>query len=384
MKNNSFRLAALIICFTFVLSVCGCVKRAESDNGYDTMGNALLYTNKLASSFYGDGVLYFKSSSFYRSFIDYYVVNDNEYGTLCARPECTHNSASCDGYAAGVKSAQLTMYGGRLYYMVQQPDTGEFQLVSRTPGGRDLKVHLKYDQTTFSGIGVKLAAICDGTLYMCGDAVEVRNGKGMKNAVLYSQRLDGGEPELLFEKEFEYPPLVKRVGNTVWFALSGKGELKLYSFDMETRELTEEITYPSERVFTEMLIVPEGFLFVDENSVWLFDTESRNLKERISFSRPEDSIFAVSDGAVFLLTDQTHYRCVDWSGKQLAEGRIAGGDGFELKESIKTPIGCIDGKIFFLAATLMSEAEPHVYFISYDPNTDEFSLIYSSKLRMDG
>ncbi|MBQ1892496.1 MAG: hypothetical protein II155_00165, partial [Clostridia bacterium] len=71
MKNNSFRLAALIICFAFVLSVCGCVKRAESDNGYDTMGNALLYTNKLASSFYGDGVLYFKSSSFYRSFIDY-------------------------------------------------------------------------------------------------------------------------------------------------------------------------------------------------------------------------------------------------------------------------------------------------------------------------
>ena len=373
----------LLLSLFLILSVCGCGKEAESNDEYDTDGNSLLFTSGLVNSLYFDGALYFKSSSFYRSFIDYYVPADNEYGTLCARPECMHDSDSCDGYVIGMKSTQLMMYGGRLYFIDQNPSAGNWQLVSQSPGGRDRRTHLKFDQEFFMGVGVKLSAIYDGTLYMFGNSTGVDDGKSINRAVLYSQSLDGGELETLFEQDLEQPLLVKRVGNTVWFALSRPGELALYSFDLESGELAERFNGAQEQEFSEMFVEGENFLFLSYGSVWELDTSDRTMKERIAFSEPNEHIFMLSRNAVFLLTDQTHYRCVDYSGRLLGEGQIADKEGFALGESMKTPVGCIDGKLYFLAATVFTTPEPYIYFLSYDPAADSFAVIRSGKMQMN-
>ena len=369
MKLRIVKALSFLLCAALLSGVCGCEKNHGQEE-HDTTSsdeNAYIRTYCGQTAVYHNGMLYYIFPTT-RS-LRYLVVGENEGGPLCPKPECTHDSSECGAMIASLSgNPHLMLHNGRLFWTEQC--YGGWQLVSMTPGESDSRIEAKYELQFFNGAAF-YSAFCGDMLYYFGDRDTVKSGRALKRLEVYRHKINDGEPELLYGSD-EEPDTVLRVkvhGESVYLARVNDSSLKLLVLDMESGEVSTLYSGDAPEGFSELVVEGDRIVFQGYYSIAelnLLDGEWTEL------FRTDRSISAASDKYVFVVTDKTHYRCVEIGGDVAAEGVIAAED-FEYEDFSKQSLGCIDGKMYFYFKT--EGAAARYFLVTYDPETDVFEVV---------
>ena len=169
-------------------------------------------------------------------------------GPLCGKPECLHNSSSCNAYIARWTDG-LSVYDGKLYWvdsrstiMRMNLDGTDRETVDQLAGGSF--AHVKQDPTVF---------FHRGYVYMIGtDHNVVVNGEAKNMASIRAQSLDGKESFSILERTLDCRGsfcMAKAVGNDLYIMLyafdyadpqdfgSYYRTVELYRWDSRTRQV---------------------------------------------------------------------------------------------------------------------------------------------------
>ncbi len=172
---------------------------------------------------------------------------------LCGKPECMHDSRSCNAYFGRIERLQL--YDGYLYVIA---DDSVFRVLP--DGTKRESVTVLSREASDAAETDSFYQIHRGYLYVCGSKWAVENGKDVHYASVTAHALDGSEEFRLFEKKYEEGAMprvnVRFCGNDVYIMAWHTGDTStgtdavcyadFYRWDAETR-LGEALftgTYP--------------------------------------------------------------------------------------------------------------------------------------------
>ena len=374
MKKHSKTALSVCLCLILLIAFCGCVDKGEKearDREETLEENALMCTRFGQNGVYHDGVLYFVFPTVQTLY--YSVLDDGENGPLCSKAECTHDSDDCSARLHSITDPHLMLYNGRLFFTDQDHDG--WTLVSVTPGSADRRSHAAFAFEAFAGMYGSFSATYNDTLYFCGSREGVAGGEPFKQIEIYSQSLSGGNMELLYDTQALANThfVVKEHGRTICFAQSGKDSLILNAFDMADRSVETLYDGTAPDIYNEMIIDDDRIVFQGFNSIAELDLTNGEWKE---LYRTEQDISVFSGKYVLIFTGMTSYRCDGLDGRTIAEGTVSA-EGFDSMMYEKTPIGCIDEKMFIFAHAMDGHSES--FLLSYDPETDLFEVVCTTK-----
>ncbi|MBR6429434.1 MAG: hypothetical protein IKS43_07250 [Clostridia bacterium] len=371
MKNSFVKTLSACLCLVMLLPICGC-RNEETEALWDeakyVRENARLNAVGVVDAVAYDGIIYYYVGGPY---LYYAAVDGSEAGPLCSKPECTHDSPSCGAHTNIILNAQLMMYNGRLYWL--EGDAGNYKLVSAVPGSNDRRVEQRYEPSFWRSHMGCYSTISNGMLYLAGTGLEIHDGEPKESAFIYVQDLGSGEMELVFCQsmdELYMETFVRRQGDTIYLALSGEA-VKVLAFDMKTREVSETAEFDCNGTYYDSMTVEEDrIVFTGYESIGVLDLETGSLKEVFR----GEGIFLLNDKAVLSVYDMTHCGCCDYDGNLIGEWCFADA-GLTFPESTKYPLGCVDGKLFFLAEPDTGD-DPNIgYLISCVPEENRFEVV---------
>ncbi|MBR6429429.1 MAG: hypothetical protein IKS43_07225 [Clostridia bacterium] len=368
MKNSFVKTLAVCLCLVMLLPICGC-RNEETEALWDeakyVRENARLNAAGAMDAVVYDGIIYYYVGGPY---LYYAAVDGSEAGPLCSKPECTHDSPSCGAYANIVLNAQLMMYNGRLYWL--EGDAGNYKLVSAVPGSSDRSVEQRYEAAFWGSHMGCYSTISNGMLYLAGKGLEIHDGEPKESAYIYVQDLGSGEMELVFDRDIDglcMNALVKRHGDTIYLAMTGE-DLRIIAFDMKTREVSEVAALNGVGEYFDMTAEDDRIVLRGDASIDELDPATGTLKK---LYRGESLLN--NDKAVLDVVDMTHLECFDLDNDLIGEWCFEDA-GLTFTESGKIPLGCVDGKLFFLAEPLSDD--PNVgYLISCVPEENRFEVV---------
>ena len=371
MKNSFLKTLAACLCLVMLLPICGC-RNEETEALWDeakyVRENARLNTICEKNTTVYDGIIYYYLGGRY---LYYAAVDGSEAGPLCSKPECTHDSPSCWAHTNIVLNAQLMMYNGRLYWL--EGDIGNYKLVSAVPGSNDRRVEQRYEPSFWRSHMGCYSTISNGMLYLAGIGLEIHDGEPKESAFIYVQDLESGEMELVFDRDIEgleMSALVKRYGDTIYLAMTGE-DLRIIAFDIKTREVTEVASFDGVGEFLNMVVDEGRIILAGPESIKALDLET-GVFEELFHSTDYPSLF--NDKAVLENVDMTHFRCCDYDHNLIGEWCLEDA-GLTFPESTKYPLGCVDGKLFFLAEPDTGDDPNLGYLISCVPEENRFEVV---------
>ena len=153
---------------------------------------------------------------------------------LCGRPECLHNSSTCNAYMTDASG--LRVYEGKLYW-VDGELNGSWDLMSMNLDGtgRSTVTSMRWARDTLHTTQSTHYVIHRGYAYVSGTTHEVIvNGERMSSVSICAQPLDGGEGFTVWNKLIDglgAMCAVKPVGNDLY--------IMLHYFDYVDRENVE-------------------------------------------------------------------------------------------------------------------------------------------------
>lgn len=369
MKNSFVKTLAVCLCLVMLLPICGC-RNEETEALWDeakyVRENARLNAAGAMDAVVYDGIIYYYVGGPY---LYYAAVDGSEAGPLCSKPECTHDSPSCGAYTNIVLNAHLMMYNGRLYWL--EGDAGNYKLVSAVPGSNDRRVEQRYEAAFWRSHMGCYSTISNGMLYLAGIGHEIHDGEPKESAFIYVQDLGSGEMELVFDRDIDglcMNALVKRHGDTIYLAMTGE-DLRIIAFDMKTREVSEVAALNGVGQYFDMTAEDDRIVLRGDASIDELDPATGTLKE---LYRGESLLN--NDKAVLDVVDMTHFECFDLDNDFIGEWCFEDA-GLTFPESTKFPLGCVDGKLFFLAEPDTGD-DPNIgYLISCVPEENRFEVV---------
>ncbi len=184
---------------------------------------------------------------------NYIMYTDKKTGAvmpLCGKPECTHDSSSCNANIGG-DALRLQMYDGALYCVMSgsvlrmEPDGTKRETVCTV----DWKIINLYTNDPF-------VQIHRGYLYYFGSTYDVENGEKVWTASVTACALDGSETFRVFEKKYSdedsaTPRVnVRFIGNDMYIMVThqkyneGFYYADLFKWDVKTRQVEALYTEP--------------------------------------------------------------------------------------------------------------------------------------------
>lgn len=218
-----------------------------------------------------DGALYFSHYGQSNGYIWYYDLETSQSGKLCAKPECTHDSAQCNAYS--VVAGNVNVYDGKLYWVGSCFGQAEACLQRLSLDGSDREVLRTYPDA--GGVGTTFR-LHRGYLY-CGRVInEVHDGQSSARIILTQEKIEGpgdNEPIVVYEKSVSglSTPQFQYVlsGNTLYLAVSGEEQpgsfsSAFYRYDIAARSLQcVEERKASEYVFVDMQLDSKGIYLIE-------------------------------------------------------------------------------------------------------------------------
>lgn len=151
---------------------------------------------------------------------------------LCGKPECLHDSSTCNAYVPGQIDG-LRVYEGKLYWisgstiMRMNLDGTDREIVGQTHRSKN-------------GLGNPIVVIHRGYVYFAGAEETIIDGEAKTTVKIYADALDGSESFTLFDRLGDYQGSncqLKPVGNDLYIVLSDSGLKDIYRWDSKNREV---------------------------------------------------------------------------------------------------------------------------------------------------
>ena len=369
MKNSFVKTLSVCLCLVMLLPICGC-RNEETEAFWDEAKyveeNKYLSATGFLDSVCYDGIIYYCLSGYL-----YYAATDgSEAGPLCSKPECTHRSSMCGAHTNVILKPHLMMYNGRLYWL--EGTMEGYRLVSAEPGSGERRIEQKYDSRFWLSRFNCHTTIHANTLFLCGIEANVEDGQAGEAAFIYAQDLESGEIEHIFESdmdEFGAGCIMKRNGNSIYLALILCDGVRIVELDLDTREVTEERFTDADSTYIDMTVEDDRFVFRKEFSLLSID-RATGKKTELFRGMP----FCANDEAVLCYKDMTRFECYDYDHNLIGEWCFEDA-GLTFPESTKYPLGCVDGKLFFLAEPDTGD-DPNIgYLISCVPEENRFEVV---------
>lgn len=279
MKRMRRRYLSLLMCSISLLLV-SCGKEEPKE------------TQICESQWYGnvclmeDGVLYKNPDTDRMEYFDYHT---KDYGPLCAKPNCSHNSKECESVFLGQKAYFIGRLEDRWYYHTADEELGGSFRFCDLDGGNDKKIG-EFPYIHDGSFGSRVLFYGNSCIFAAGkDYFEEETGEwtGTSSAI-YWYRLDTGEADILCpEKTYMRPA----------YAVYGEyGSCLIYTeYNGETYALKQKNLETGEEklLFEDKSI---GLVWLDGNLLACVSFKDTNSKiHEINLDTGEQSEFPVKE-----------------------------------------------------------------------------------------
>ena len=383
LPNKLFRRSAVLALLFALLFCIGCNTVTTPNGTSETYGNRLmLATNNTA--FYYDGILYWLKDTETISHKLYCIdVSTGEAMPLCGKPECSHDSVSCNAYIDS-DGRGLVVYGEKLYW-ISNFSPAMYLWCSDLDGGNRQKVMELDKETENLTSDSKFMGIYDGKLFRCGCGSLVNEGNPIKSMLLYSQPLQSGsEPTRLYYAENVLRVFSRMSGNKLYFAIirSDFG-LELCVCDMDSGEV--EVLYSdsnSEYDAQDLLAIDDRLILHGSGiAVYVYSITDGSLT---TIGKEGCEYDYVTDSKLYDIASRGYYRLYDMDGELISDGAIDP-PGFADGNYYTHYIGCVDDTMYFMFLVYpqsngqISLSPPQESIAAFNTETLEWSLVFDDR-----
>lgn len=363
------RFLHLFIIFLFVLNSFACSGKQQAEPGNNAVNGSQSpqtdrqaydpdtdFDNRFASiqmsMAESDELIFFRSMK--NKYTMYYDKAADDYGVLCAKPECLHNEQEenhdCTGYVGRGKVNSLSLYQGKLYYVAYYHADGSPTFTSLFRINPDASGKEKLlDLSIPEGYAPQEWLIHRGRLYMRCVQDRVINAMPIRTVALLSSPITESDIKVLYEYEINdtgatWSSYLRFIGDRVYLAFNFRTEdekyiTKVICCNADTGECTELLSDDS---LTEYLqgfwVKPDGTMYFlqygydPEAKLW----KSENNGALIPFAEHHDSdgrfiVQYLCSGVIFALDysdsveGSTDVWLRDFEGNTLYKGLLTTG-----------------------------------------------------------
>ncbi|MBQ4340872.1 MAG: hypothetical protein II756_00060 [Clostridia bacterium] len=303
---------------------------------------------------------------------------------LCGKPECTHDSASCNAFVGGTGDICLAYDSGRLYW-IESAGT-RCTLYSAEIDGSDRRTEAEPDAALYAKVcGYGTLCIHDGYAYFCGSAERVENGASVFDCAVFRQPLGGGSAEPIYSSTLPAGAVFGRFrGDKLYFAecerLSAYAEeddeeptlgYRLFVYDPASGKAEELLHGVNEYDFS--------YIFTDEDRVVLGGSRPLYYYLETGETRLDDGEGRLDAGVgcgMHWIT-RSEWEIVSDSGETLFAGSFPLP---RMPEAIygRSYIGC-DGGAFYYSFISFSFDKPLSFILRFDTATGEAWIVWQSE-----
>ncbi len=257
----------------------------DHDNGWSHRfgGNSNCATND---------TLYF---SLFNEYIGYVDLDTGINGPLCGKPECSHDSTTCNSYTAN--SIGLSIYDTKLYWV--DDDT----VCAMDLDGTNRIAVCSLDGSQFRRVKInRTIAFHRGYAIISGGTSEVLEGKARYGLLVYAVSLSTGEETTIIDQYFESDtsPDVTFVTyrNMLYLVFidfaDGQKQLNISTWDLKTHETALLYSQKTTMSLREAWPASDGLLlsFMDNGFAYKFDFANHELNLLFDFCGGEDLLYS--------------------------------------------------------------------------------------------
>lgn len=195
------RLLSLILALAMLLALTACGEKAEPPREVDTARSFAKLSAPLRAAETPDTIYFARYSDNYIKYVDKAT---GVSGVLCGKPECRHDSDSCNAHVVSLDA--LFFDSGRLWWIASSfsESAGSSQcLFSTAPDGTDRRTEATLSRDAFpSRFGARCFALHNRWLYMGAVKKEIVDGAQMDYNYIAAFPLDSKEtPKIILEEE---------------------------------------------------------------------------------------------------------------------------------------------------------------------------------------
>ena len=279
-------------------------------------------------------------------------------GPLCAKPECEHNSASCNAYIDRYPLFGIGNYDGKLYFV-----SGEYIWRADYDGTNRERVR-PVDRELRNEIGFYNVLYHRGYAFFVGETSDIVDGTPQYGCLAYALSLTDpeAEPVIIFREALGadrgvYVDYDLRENELYVFMYSwgvdyendvhipGSKALYIARWNIETQESEVVFDAPVEFTPFEYWALEDSVLMAaGDDCVWELDMQSGSLTRRFAFDEEQQGSYFFADNKVVSLiganwSEKEGSFCVkDFDGNTVASGALqapdfGGQEGFFLTRS---------------------------------------------------
>lgn len=385
MKNRIYvTLVLILVMLSSLTTLVACSSSPEPEileSADESQNDESMIIHSFNTVYYYKGLLYHIKKPLGTPALLYYIDLENgESGILCGRPECTHDSDSCNAYLDSMGDG-FTIYHDKIYWMTSS--IKERKLMRADIDGTNRKEVLVLDkECEWLTANKSFIEIYNDTLYRCGCGNVVAEGEPINNMLLYSQPLQqGSKPKQLYSEENVYSVVARMQGNKLYFAIIGADfDLSIYVCDLDSGEV-KKLFYKEQA----------------DNSPW--DIAICDNKLILYGTGPCVGIYSLTDGSYTVVGEEgkdfswatgtkiyeqigdKEYALYDLKGEKIAQG-VVDPPGFEEENYTTRYLGSVKENMFFLfEVSYPSQKEPnfaalHNYIAAFNTDTLEWKILW--------
>ena len=285
----------------------------------------------------GNGVLYFAPSFPDNGSLWFYEFDTGYSAPLCAKPECEHNSKTCNAYFSGSNLRGISIFDNKLWFVGYGPtieDHAPRIYYEELDGSGRVQKRIftteEYNEATGNGRNF----FYGGYYFKGGYDTEVIDEVPFRPARVIAYDLETDERIEILNKRFDMFSEVCIQPLDEWLYISVCGlnygdeeqSFTLYRWNLETRELEELYSGKVGHQFTEMWVDGDRIILISGilPEVYCFSLESKTLSLAWNADPEEEGWFFeafTEDSAVFRRGDPRGFaiKAIDFSGNTLAE-----------------------------------------------------------------
>ena len=278
-------MVGLFLTCVVVMFMCSCRRESKYyylENGsseIDADNDMIHINNHLAAH---RNSLYFFQDMFDQSsrYLCYYDCDSDTGGILCGKPQCNHNSTSCNAYLGEGNKWGPVCYNNKIYWIADEEGKKTLYCCA-LDGSEHRKVFVFKDQEHFP-TGNTFFTIHRGLLILSGGVDRVVDGVFKPRRTVLICPLEGnGKSEVIYEDDDQYfgvyiPIFVK--DETLYYACcnsSTEAEKKLLVYEFSLKDWSSEIVLEKkiQKELFEFKMKGRFFCFscVNDGNIYVFD-----------------------------------------------------------------------------------------------------------------
>lgn len=237
------KMVSLIICILFTIPIFGCSKEEGSKKQLESDSyNPWRYTSTVVSA--DDG--YYLAT--YEDNLCYYDIASNQLVPLCSKPDCEHDTTTCNSYFSGIALGKIMPYDNKLYIAALDNRNALVLYQIDKDGENRKEICILYQGGYDADLGAYIN-ICGGYVYY--SMIEFGDS-GENTSKLYRKKIaDNSKEEFLYENQEDiscsFLSLMHEFNGILYFtdiytlkSDTMKTYGKLYAYNLKSNKLSVE------------------------------------------------------------------------------------------------------------------------------------------------